>query len=92
MHSITDSAEKTLADVQAIRDIIRQHGRLPGGGEHLTDEDDLYGAGLTSLATVGVMLALEERFDLEFPESKLNRSTFRSVSTIAHLITELSAE
>jgi acyl carrier protein len=88
---VSNPAEKSRIDAQAIRDIIAQHGRLPGGGADLTDETDLYGAGLTSLATVGVMLALEERFNIEFPESKLNRSTFRSVAAIASLIAELAS-
>lgn len=89
MNVISNPTGTPQVETQAIRDIIIQHGRLPGGGAHLTDETDLYGAGLTSLATVGVMLALEEHFDIEFPESKLNRATFRSVSALAALITEL---
>lgn len=79
----------TSVHVQAIREVLAQHGRLPGGVDGLADEADLYSAGLTSLATVGVMLALEERFDFEFPETKLNRSTFRSISTIAQTVAEL---
>lgn len=78
-----------LVETQVVREIILQHGRLPGGGASLTDETDLYALGLTSLATVGVMLAIEEHFDVEFPDSKLNRATFRSVSTLASLISEL---
>ncbi len=76
-------------DTQALREIIIQQGRLPGAGAGLTDDADLYALGLTSLATVGVMLAIEEHFDVEFPDSKLNRATFRSVSTLAALISEL---
>jgi acyl carrier protein len=85
------AAKVTSVDTRAIREIVIQHGRLPGGGAGLTDDDDLYAAGLTSLATVGVMLALEEHFDIEFPESKLNRATFRSVSALAALIAELAS-
>lgn len=74
---------------QAIREILAQHGRLPAGIDGVADEADLYSAGLTSLATVGLMLALEERFDFEFPETKLNRGTFRSIATIAQTVAEL---
>ena len=91
MNPSSTSDEAARTDLESIRQIVIQQGRLPGGGAGLADDSDLYGYGLTSLATVGVMLALEERFDIEFPESKLNRSTFRSIDTIAALIDELLA-
>jgi acyl carrier protein len=87
--SVTNPAQISSIDLEAVRAIVIQHGRLPGGGKLITEEDDLYGAGLTSLATVGVMLALEEHFDIEFPDSKLNRTTFRSVASIAAVVSEL---
>jgi acyl carrier protein len=91
VNAIPVSKTPCQLDLQVIRDIIIQHGRLPGGGSQITDDTDLYSVGLTSLATVGVMLALEEQFDIEFPESKLNRATFRSVAAIASLVAELLA-
>lgn len=90
MSRLAETARAFSVDTEAIRQIVIQHGRLPGGGAGLTDDADLYAFGLTSLATVGVMLALEEHFDVEFPESKLNRATFRSISTLAALISELA--
>lgn len=90
MPLISHPEHTTSVDIQAIREILAQHGRLPGGADGLTVEADLYSAGLTSLATVGVMLALEERFDFEFPETRLNRSTFRSIATIAGAVAELA--
>ena len=38
---------------------------------------DLYAAGLRSFASVQLMLALEEAFEVEFPESLLNRQSFQ---------------
>lgn len=58
----------------------------------LTDEADLYEAGLTSFATVQLMLALEDRFAVEFPETLLNRSTFASIARIQHSVEKLVAE
>ena len=66
-----------------IRDILRSHGQLPGGVESLSDDADLYQAGLTSHASVNLMLALEDEFEVEFPESLLLRRTFESVNAIA---------
>ena len=82
----TDS--RVAADTPLIRQILTRHGRFPGSIEQIPDDGDLYSAGLTSLGTVGVMLAIEEAFEIEFPESKLQRSTFRSIETIAGMARE----
>ncbi len=87
---MSDTPVKTLSDTQAIREVLAQHGRLSVDVHSLDEDSDLYNAGLTSLATVGIMLALEDRFDIEFPESKLSRVTFRSVATIAEAVSEIA--
>ncbi len=73
-----------------IRRILKDHGRLSKDVEALSDEDDLYQAGLTSHASVNVMLALEGEFDVEFPDRMLKRSVFESVSAIRAAIEELT--
>jgi acyl carrier protein len=72
-----------------IRRIVAQHGNLSVGVERLKDDSDLYAAGMASLATVNVMLALENQFDIEFPDAKLGRMTFSSFEAIAEVVTEL---
>ena len=54
--------------------------------EHLTDDADLYAAGLQSLATVRLMLAIENAFDIELPDHLLNRQTFASINSLAAAI------
>ena len=73
----------------AVREVVRHNGRLGVEGDTLTDDADLYQAGLTSHATVSLMLALEDHFDVEFPESKLRRRTFSSIATLSETIEEL---
>lgn len=75
--------------LNTIREILEQHGRLPVGVDTLTDDSDLYNAGLTSLATVGLMLALEDAFDIEFPDTMLSRKTFESIQSISDAVEEL---
>lgn len=75
--------------IPGIREILSQQGRIQA--EQLHEGDDLYSAGLTSLATVAVMLALEDRFNVEFPEKMLGRGTFKSMDSIAEAITQLAA-
>ena len=78
-----------VSDIATIREIIAQHGRLSVAASSLKDDSDLYQAGLTSLATVNIMLALEDHFDIEFPEAKLSRKTFVSLDAIAEAVAEL---
>ncbi|WP_052584465.1 acyl carrier protein [Azospirillum baldaniorum] len=55
----------------------------------LSDEDDLYAAGLTSHGSVNLMLALEERYGVEFPEHLLRRRTFESIAAIRSAVAGL---
>lgn len=75
--------------IEKVRDILASHGRLTQPVDSLEDNSDLYLAGLTSLATVGLMLALEDEFDIEFPDSALSRKTFSSIESIAETVEDL---
>lgn len=74
-----------------IREILRQHGRLSKDVDTLPDDGDLYEAGMTSHASVNVMLALEGQFDIEFPDRMLKRSVFQSIANISAAIEELTS-
>lgn len=74
---------------EGIRRILVDHGRLGGPVEELSDTSDLYQAGLTSHASVEVMLALEEHFEVEFPDRMLRREVFESIAAIRDAIQEL---
>lgn len=86
-----DIENQVLAEIETIRGILSQHGRLSVDVSSLDETSDLYTVGLTSLATVGIMLALEDRFDIEFPESMLSRKTFKSLSSIAEAVSNLAS-
>ncbi|HEX3595211.1 MAG TPA: acyl carrier protein [Polyangiaceae bacterium] len=73
-----------------IRAILKEHGRLSTDVSALSDDADLYQAGMTSHASVNVMLALEGKFDVEFPDRMLKRGVFESVSAIRAAIEELT--
>ncbi len=75
--------------VERVRKIIREHGRLPADLDKLDDEADLYQAGMTSHASVNVMLALESEFDVEFPDAMLKRTVFQSVRAISDALETL---
>jgi acyl carrier protein len=67
---------------ETIRELLTRVGGLPVAIETLEDGADLYAAGLSSFASVQLMLAIEEKFDIEFPDSLLNRKSFASISAI----------
>jgi len=75
-----------------VREVIATHARLAMDVGTLLDSDDLYLAGITSHASVNLMLALEDAFDIEFPERLLRRQTFESVAAISEAIDELHAD
>jgi acyl carrier protein len=75
-----------------IRQIIRDNARLLVDVATLSDEADLYQAGMTSYASLDVMLALEDHFGVQFPERMLRRTVFESIDAIAAALTELQTE
>ncbi len=74
-----------------IRQILKEHARLAIDLAALDDAADLYQAGMTSHASVNVMLALEGNFDVEFPDRMLKRKVFESVDSIRQALSELMA-
>jgi acyl carrier protein len=68
--------------VDQIRVILREHGRLPVDVDALPEDADLFQAGMTSHASVNVMLAIEDAFDVEFPDELLTRNVFATIASI----------
>ena len=75
-----------------VRSLLKDTGWLQADIDGLADDADLYAAGLTSHATVNLMLALEEAFDIEFPDTLLRRRTFSSVDAISEALVEIGVE
>jgi acyl carrier protein len=74
-----------------IRQVLRDHARLNRDVAELDENADLYQSGMTSHASVNVMLALEGAFDVEFPDHMLKRSVFASIGSIRDALAELTA-
>jgi acyl carrier protein len=75
---------------ETIRSILVENARLAVDIDSITDDTDLFGAGMTSHASVNVMLAVEDAFGIEFPERMLKKSTFESVSAIRAGVLEMT--
>lgn len=79
-----------MTDIDAvIRQILEAHGRLGTAAVSLKDDDDLYQKGLSSHASVNVMLGIEDAFEIEIPEALLTRATFRTIGSIRAIVESL---
>ncbi len=72
-----------------IRKVLDQRGKLTVDAGIIDVDDDLYRSGLTSHATVNVMLGLEDEFDIEFPDRLLRKTTFQSIRSIHDALSEV---
>ena len=76
---------------ETVTGVLRDFGRLAVDVSTLDAGTDLYEVGLTSHASVNIMLALEDAFDVEFPDAMLRKDTFSSIGSITAAITELTS-
>lgn len=72
-----------------LRIILQSFGGLSVPVDRLDDQADLFSAGLSSLATVNVMLAIEQKFDIEIPDELLTRRTFQTLASLQSVVGEL---
>jgi acyl carrier protein len=72
-----------------IRRVLGEHGKMAVDAASVDSSADLYELGLTSHASVNVMLALEDEFDIEFPDSDLKKSTFATVDNLQSVVGSL---
>lgn len=81
-----------IAIEQRVREVLASRTRLSGDVAALAPDQSLYEAGMTSHATVKVMLGLEDAFDIEFPDELLDRSIFDRIETISDAIQKLLSD
>ena len=82
MTKTTSDANATSLQVKAV---LAKHGRLSKDVATLSDDASLSEAGMTSHASVNVMLALEAEFG-EIPDHLLTRSAFQSIASITRTV------
>jgi acyl carrier protein len=74
-----------------LRRILSETACLDVRIEALSDSDDLYAAGLSSLGAVRVMMAIEEAFGIEIPGELITYDLFRSIDSLANTIGQVRA-
>ena len=78
-----------IATRTAIRRVLNEYGGLARDANELGDDADLCTAGMSSHATVDVLIELEDRFGIEFPAHMLGRRSFGSIAAIDAAIAQL---
>ncbi|MFI0453197.1 phosphopantetheine-binding protein [Actinomadura sp. 6N118] len=73
--------QPSVADT--VRSLVTQRLNLNGYSQDLRPDDNLWSLGMTSLTCLGLMLSIEDTFEIELPEEALKESTFRSINTIS---------
>ena len=84
---------ETMLDCAVLTDrvaaVVRQVMPQEFSAANLTAGADLYEAGLTSMAMVKLMLAVEVAFDIAIPDADLHPDNFRSIAAVEALIVRL---
>lgn len=73
----------------ALRNIISENACLHVPVETLADSDSLYDAGLSSLGTVRVLLAVEDAFGIEIPGELISFDLFRCIDSLERFLAPL---
>lgn len=72
--------------LEVIRRIVLAQLNDERANTGLGTDDDLWEWGITSIGNVGVVIAVEDEFGIEFPDEMLNRQTFVSIRSIGQAV------
>ena len=67
---------------EEIRRILKEVANLQVAVESLRDDDDLFVAGLSSLTTIEVIMAIESHFGIEISDEEMTRGLFESIDSL----------
>jgi len=76
----------------ALRNILSETACLEVPVASLSDTDDLYAVGLSSLGTIRVMLAVEEALGIEIPDELITFDLFQSIESLANTLASLGQD
>ncbi|MBF4160308.1 acyl carrier protein [Nocardioides acrostichi] len=90
MSTSTDQLDSAVEE--EVRRVLVEFGKLSVDAttpDSLPSDASLWSHGLTSHASVTVMLGCEDAFDVEFPQRLLTKQTFSSVASIVAAVREV---
>lgn len=88
----TSKRAAAMSDEDQIRTIIGRVELLSAIASTIGENEDLFEKGLDSFGSVQLMLALEDHFNIEFPDHLLNRRSFSTIRIIRDTVATLTHE
>jgi acyl carrier protein len=79
-----DTARATITGL--VEDLLAKRA----GPRRVAATDNLTDAGLTSLDMVGLMLAIEDAFEIEIPQKRMTPANFRTIAAIETLVASVA--
>lgn len=73
-----------------IRETLKGVPNLSETIDSVGEDENLFDKGLDSFGSVQLMLALEERYNIEFPDNLLNRRSFSTIRIIVETVSKLT--
>jgi acyl carrier protein len=83
-------SDRTALDSK-LDSLAREFAPARPGDPKMARDADLHEAGMTSMATVKLMLAIEAAYDVAIPDAELTPENFRSIASIEALLARLPA-
>lgn len=77
--------------VEKVRELIDENSSIAITAA-ISDDDDLFAAGLQSLDCVRILIAVEDDFDCELPNDRIERSIFASIANLSAIVAEFAQE
>ena len=77
---------EATASLEKLEAVVRPHLKFLKEGDPLSPEQDLGEAGLDSMASIDLLLDLEESFDVSISDDLLTEDSFSSLAEIQKLI------
>lgn len=81
--------ETTNNTIKELEGVVRPHLKFLKGDEPLGMEQDLGEAGLDSMASIDLLLDLEDHFGIQIPDESLTENTFLNLVEIQKLVDSL---
>ncbi len=78
-----------MVSPEEIRNILARNEALAPIAGEISEDENLFDKGLDSFGSVQLMLALEEHFDVEFPDHLLSRKSFSTIRSIRETVSSL---
>jgi acyl carrier protein len=75
--------------IERIRQIVIEHSGLADSVADLPATADLWQAGMDSLATIRIIIAVEREFQVELPDRVLTQQAFQSISAISAVVSQV---